>query len=150
MNDTVKEIQKTGLKATTPRLKILEVFRNAQQRHLSAEDVYRILLEQGNDVGLATVYRALSQFEEVGLLNRNSFAGDKAVYELNEGAHHDHLICMTCGRVEEFYNAEIEQLQQNIARDKGYQLTYHSMSLYAQCNKVRCEGKKGKDEKDKT
>lgn len=149
MNDTVKEIQKTGLKATTPRLKILEVFRNAQQRHMSAEDVYRILLEQGNDVGLATVYRALSQFEEVGLLNRNSFAGDKAVYELNEGAHHDHLICMTCGRVEEFYNAEIEQLQQNIARDKGYQLTHHSMSLYAQCNKVRCEGKKNKDGKDK-
>lgn len=140
MNDTVKEIKKTGLKATAPRLKILEIFQTAKQRHMSAEDVYRTLVNQGNDVGLATVYRALSQFEEAGLLTRTSFVSDKAMYELNDGSHHDHLICTTCGRVEEFYEPEIEKMQKAIATDKGYTLQHHSMNLYAQCSNPECCG----------
>ena len=102
------EIKNSGLKATGPRMKILEVFQNAQERHMSAEDVYRILIQQGSDIGLATVYRVLSQFEQAGLLRRNSFATDKAIYELDEGMHHDHLICLDCGRVEEFFDTHIE------------------------------------------
>ena len=143
------EIKNSGLKATAPRMKILELFQQAAQekeRHMSAEDVYRILMQQGSDIGLATIYRVLGQFEQAGLLRRNSFAADKAIYELNEGMHHDHLICLDCGRVEEFFSADIEKLQQNVARDKGYTLGEHSLSLYAHCNKVRCEGKKCKYE----
>lgn len=140
-------IKKAGLKATGPRMKILEVFQQAQERHMSAEDVYRILMQQGSDIGLATIYRVLGQFEQVGLLRRNSFAADKAMYELEEGMHHDHLVCLDCGKVEEFYDPEIEKLQNTVARNKGYTLGEHSLSLYAHCNKVRCEGKKDKDNK---
>lgn len=143
------QIKQTGLKATGPRMKILEIFQQAQERHMSAEDVYRILMQQGSDIGLATIYRVLGQFEQAGLLRRNSFAADKAIYELEEGLHHDHLVCLDCGKVEEFYDPEIEKLQNTVARNKGYTLGEHSLSLYAHCNKVRCEGKKDKNGKDK-
>ena len=138
----IEEIKSTGLKATGPRLKILEVFQKAEERHMSAEDVYRELMQQGSDVGLATVYRVLQQFEQAGLLSRRTFDTDKAVYELADGHHHDHLVCLDCGRVEEFFDAEIENLQHNIARLKGYQLADHALSLYAHCNKPGCDGKK--------
>ena len=110
-----EELKSSGLKATLPRIKILEVFQQAAQRHMTAEEVYKILLNEGSDIGLATVYRVLMQFEQAGLLSRNHFEAGKAVFELNEGQHHDHLVCVHCGRVEEFYDAEIERRQQQIA-----------------------------------
>ncbi|MDF7041641.1 ferric iron uptake transcriptional regulator, partial [Escherichia coli] len=109
------DLKNIGLKATVPRLKILEIFQTSEERHMSAEDVYRILLAEHMDIGLATVYRVLTQFEQAGLLSRNNFESGKAIYELNEGKHHDHLVCLDCGRVEEFFDAEIEQRQQSIA-----------------------------------
>ena len=115
-----KELKNTGLKATLPRLKILEIFQAGKQRHMTAEDVFRVLLEDRSDVGLATVYRVLTQFEQAGLLNRSNFESGKAVYELNEGQHHDHLVCLDCGKVEEFYDAEIEKRQQSVAKAKGF------------------------------
>src|ERR1044071_1431333 len=105
------ELKTSGLKATLPRLKILEIFHASERRHLSAEDVYKLLLAENLDVGLATVYRVLTQFEQAGLLSRNHFDNGKAVFELNQGTHHDHLVCLDCGRVEEFYDAEIEKRQ---------------------------------------
>ena len=105
----IDELKSTGLKATLPRLKILEIFQGGKQRHMTAEDVYRVLLEERSDIGLATVYRVLTQFEQAGLLNRSNFESGKAVYEINEGQHHDHLVCLDCGKVEEFYDAEIEK-----------------------------------------
>ncbi len=133
------ELKLSGLKATLPRIKVLEVFQKTTQRHLSAEDVYRLLLAEGADVGLATVYRVLMQFEQAGLLSRQHFEGGKAVFELNEGKHHDHLVCMTCGRVEEFFDAEIEQRQRNVAQVRGFELQDHSLALYALCTKPACE-----------
>ncbi|MFY7942256.1 MAG: ferric iron uptake transcriptional regulator, partial [Burkholderiaceae bacterium] len=109
-----EELKSSGLKATLPRIKILEVFQRSTQRHLTAEDVYKILLTEGADVGLATVYRVLMQFEQAGLLSRNHFEAGKAVFELNEGQHHDHLVCLSCGRVEEFFDAEIEKRQRAV------------------------------------
>ena len=103
----INELKSTGLKATIPRLKILEIFQRSGQRHLTAEDVFRVLLLERSDVGLATVYRVLTQFEQAGILSRSHFESGKAVYELNEGQHHDHLVCLDCGKVEEFYDAEI-------------------------------------------
>lgn len=132
-------IKKFGLKLTQPRLKVLALFQTSTQRHMSAEDVYHSLLQQGNNVGLATVYRVLTQFEEIGLLSRNSFDNNKAVYELDKGQHHDHLVCLDCGKVEEFRNPEIEKLQQAVAEKKGYELTEHSLNLYARCAKPNCE-----------
>ena len=114
------DLRNAGLKATLPRLKIINVFEQSRQRHLTAEDVYRQLLADGLDVGLATVYRVLTQFEQAGLLVRHHFETGKAVFELNEGKHHDHLVCLQCGRVEEFYDAEIEKRQSKIARDRGF------------------------------
>ena len=140
--DIAEEIKNSGLKATGPRMKILEVFQRGAQRHMSAEDVYRELLQQGSDIGLATIYRVLGQFEQAGLLRRNSFVADKAIYELDEGMHHDHLVCLDCGRVEEFYDPEIEKQQHAIARSKGYALSEHSLILYAYCKNINCPGKK--------
>ena len=137
----VDELKSSGLKATLPRLKILEVFQTGKQRHMTAEDVYKTLLAEGSDIGLATVYRVLMQFEQAGLLSRNHFEAGKAVFELNEGKHHDHLVCVVCGRVEEFYDAEIERRQQEIAEERGYELQDHSLSLYVVCND--CKGKAG-------
>lgn len=133
------ELKSIGLKATLPRLKILEIFQQGKQRHMSAEDVYRELLAEQQDIGLATVYRVLSQFEQAGLLKRNNFEGGKAVFELDEGDHHDHLVCLQCGRVEEFFDAEIEKRQQQVAADRGFALADHSLSLYANCVRVNCE-----------
>lgn len=129
----IDELKNTGLKATLPRLKILEIFQTGGQRHMTAEDVFRILLNERSDIGLATVYRVLTQFEQAGILERSHFESGKAVYELNEGKHHDHLICTSCGRVEEFYDAEIERRQQMIAVDKGWIMQDHAMSLYGLC-----------------
>ncbi|WP_296227480.1 ferric iron uptake transcriptional regulator [Ralstonia sp. UBA689] len=132
------DLKNIGLKATVPRLKILEIFQTSEERHLSAEDVYRILLAEHMDIGLATVYRVLTQFEQAGLLSRNNFESGKAIYELNEGKHHDHLVCLDCGRVEEFFDAEIEQRQQSIARARGFALQEHALSLYGNCTKEPC------------
>ena len=132
------ELKHSGLKATLPRIKVLEVFQNAAQRHMSAEDVYKVLLAEDADVGLATVYRVLMQFEQAGILSRTHFETGKAVFELNEGKHHDHLVCMDCGRVEEFYDAEIEKRQRSVAQARGFELQDHALALYAACTKKNC------------
>ena len=132
------ELKHSGLKATLPRIKVLEVFQQASQRHMSAEDVYKVLLAEDADVGLATVYRVLMQFEQAGILSRTHFETGKAVFELNEGKHHDHLVCMDCGRVEEFYDAEIEKRQRSIAQARGFELQDHALALYAACTKKNC------------
>ena len=137
----VEELKSSGLKATLPRIKILELFQQSAQRHMTAEDVYKVLLNEGSDIGLATVYRVLMQFEQAGLLSRNHFEAGKAVFELNEGKHHDHLVCVNCGRVEEFYDAEIERRQQQIATERGYKLQDHALSLYVLCNREGCADK---------
>ena len=115
----IEDLKSNGLKATVPRMKILDVFQRGGQRHMTAEDVFRQLLSDNADIGLATVYRVLTQFEQAGILSRNHFESGKAVYELNEGQHHDHMVCLDCGRVEEFYDPEIEQRQQAVAQAKG-------------------------------
>jgi Fur family ferric uptake transcriptional regulator len=135
----IDELKSTGLKATLPRLKILEVFQGSKLRHMTAEDVYRVLLDERSDIGLATVYRVLTQFEQAGLLSRSNFESGKAVYELNEGHHHDHLVCLDCGRVEEFYDPDIEKRQQAVAEARGFALQEHALSLYASCTKTDCE-----------
>lgn len=135
---TIEELKSTGLKATLPRLKIMELFQKGEQRHMGAEDVFRLLLEERSDVGLATVYRVLTQFEQAGLLSRSSFENGKAVYELNDGEHHDHLVCLDCGKVEEFFDAEIEKRQHEIAQSRGFSISDHALSLYAQCTKTDC------------
>ena len=131
-------LRNIGLKATGPRLRILELFQTSGVRHMSAEDVYRQLLAEKIEVGLATVYRVLTQFEQAGLLERHHFESGKSVFELNEGSHHDHLVCLQCGRVEEFYDAEIERRQSRIAAERGFALHDHSLSLYADCVKPEC------------
>ncbi len=135
---SIDELKSTGLKATVPRLKILEVFQRGALRHMTAEDVYRVLLQDNSDVGLATVYRVLTQFEQAGILSRSHFESGKAVFELNEGQHHDHLVCLDCGQVEEFYDAEIEKRQAAVAKAKGFAITDHALSLYATCTKTAC------------
>ena len=137
----IDELKSTGLKATIPRLKILEVFQRGKQRHMTAEDVYRVLLEAHSDVGLATVYRVLTQFEQAGILLRSHFESGKAVFELDEGQHHDHLVCVDCGRVEEFYDPEIEKRQHAVAKAKGFTISDHALSLYATCNQDKCPHK---------
>ncbi len=136
-----EEIKNSGLKATLPRIKILELFQKTLLRHMTAEDVYKALLSEGADIGLATVYRVLTQFEQAGLLTRNHFESGKSVFELNEGHHHDHLVCLTCGRVEEFFDAEIEARQHAIAKERGFELQEHALSLYAACTKLDCPRK---------
>jgi Fur family transcriptional regulator, ferric uptake regulator len=135
---TLDELKSTGLKATLPRLKILEIFQKGEPRHMTAENVYQILLQDRTDIGLATVYRVLLQFEQARILTRSSFDGGKAVYELNEGHHHDHLVCLDCGKVEEFYDEEIENRQKAIAKSKGFAIADHALSLYANCTKPNC------------
>ncbi|MDP1690371.1 MAG: ferric iron uptake transcriptional regulator [Burkholderiaceae bacterium] len=132
------ELKSSGLKATLPRIKILEVFQRSAVRHMTAEDIYRALLAEGADVGLATVYRVLMQFEQAGLLKRSHFESGRSVFELNEGRHHDHLVCLTCGRVEEFYDAGIESRQRAVAQARGFALQDHSLALYADCTKSDC------------
>ena len=137
----VDELKSSGLKATLPRIKILEIFQRTERRHMTAEDVYKALLLEGADIGLATVYRVLMQFEQAGLLTRSNFESGKAVFELNEGQHHDHLVCLDCGRVEEFYDPEIEQRQRAVAISRGFTLQEHTLALYARCTKAGCAHK---------
>jgi len=136
------ELKSSGLKATLPRIKILEIFQRSERRHLTAEDVFKALLGEGADIGLATVYRVLMQFEQAGLLSRSNFESGKAVFELNEGQHHDHLVCLDCGRVEEFYDPQIEQRQREVTVSRGFELQEHSLALYARCTKTNCEHQK--------
>ena len=133
------ELKSSGLKATLPRIKILEVFQQSVDRHLTAEDVYKALLHEGSDIALATVYRVLMQFEQAGILARSHFESGKSVFELNEGTHHDHLLCLTCGRVEEFFDPEIEARQREVAASRGFALQEHALSLYAVCKRENCE-----------
>jgi Fur family transcriptional regulator, ferric uptake regulator len=135
---TLENLKNTGLKVTAQRLKILDIFNTTSQRHLSADDVYRLLILDKSDIGLATVYRVLAQFEQAGILSRNQFDGGKVHYELNEGEHHDHLLCLDCGRVEEFFDNQIEQRQCEIAQQKGFTITDHALSIYARCNRKNC------------
>ena len=139
---TSHDLKSAGLKATIPRLKIISLFETSKVRHLTAEDVYKLLLTEGLDIGLATVYRVLTQFEQAGLLVRHHFESGKAVFELNEGKHHDHLVCMQCGRVEEFYDAEIEKRQARIAKERGFAISEHALYLYADCTKPHCPYRK--------
>lgn len=136
-----QELRNVGLKVTLPRLKILGILENSEKRHLSAEDVYRQLLEANEDVGLATVYRVLTQFEAAGLVTRHNFESDHAVFELNEGEHHDHLVCIECGRVVEFYDDIIEQRQVDIAAKEGFTITDHALILYGICQNGQCKKK---------
>ena len=128
-----RDLRKAGLKATLPRLKILELLESGGERHMSAEDVYKKLLESGEDVGLATVYRVLTQFESADLVSRHHFEGGHSVFELNEGSHHDHLVCEKCGKVEEFIEEIIETSQQRVADKFGYKMTDHSLYIYGIC-----------------
>ena len=139
----IEELKSNGLKATVPRMKILDVFQRGTQRHMTAEDVYRQLLVDHADIGLATIYRVLTQFEQAGILSRNHFESGKAVYELNEGQHHDHMVCLDCGRVEEFYDPEIEARQQAVAQAKGFEIADHALSLYAHCTRKPCPHRQG-------
>jgi Fur family ferric uptake transcriptional regulator len=127
------DLKKAGLKVTLPRMKILELLESCNSRHQSAEDIYKALLEQGEEIGLATVYRVLTQFEGAGLVTRHHFEGGQAVFELNEGEHHDHLVCVRCGKVVEFVDEVIEQHQKQIAKDNGFKITEHSLIIYGHC-----------------
>ena len=129
----VIDLKNTGLRVTTARVNILEVFQNSSMRHLSADDVFRILINSSQDIGLATVYRVLTQFEQAGILIRSNFESGKAIYELNEGHHHDHMVCIECGGVEEFVDPEIEKRQHKIAKNKGFLVKDHSLTLYGSC-----------------
>ena len=131
-----------GLKATGPRLKILDLFERSSARHLSAEDVYRLLLAEEVDIGLATVYRVLTQFEQAGILVRHHFESGKAVYELNTGGHHDHIVCVKWGIVTEFHNDEIEKLQDKIAEENGYRIVDHALYMYGVCGECRKKEKR--------
>ncbi len=136
------ELKTSGLKATLPRLKVMEIFELAKHRHLSAEDVYKALLTEHAEIGLATVYRVLMQFVQAGLLSRNVFDSGKAVFEINEGKHHDHMVCVHCGAVEEFYDAEIERLQHATAAARGFALREHTLALYGVCSAPCCKAAK--------
>ena len=142
MTSNSQNLKDMGLKATMPRLKILNLFETSDVLHLSAEDVYRLLLADEMDVGLATVYRVLTQFEQAGILVRHHFEGGKAVFEMNRGHHHDHLVCLQCGRVEEFFDPEIERLQEEVARSRGFAIKEHSLYIYADCSKTDCQHRK--------
>ena len=133
------ELRKAGLKITTPRLKILEILEKNPQRHMRAEDIYQLLKDDGRDVGLATVYRVLTQFEAADLVTRHHFESGQSVFELNQGEHHDHLVCVGCGRVEEFMDDIIEAQQIKIAQKYGYQITDHALNIYGMCGE--CQAK---------
>lgn len=132
-----QDLKNVGLKATMPRIKILNFLEQSKVRHMSAEDVYKAMLDSGEEVGLATVYRVLTQFEQAGLVTRHHFEGGHSVFELNEGKHHDHILCVKCGRVDEFVDKVIEERQEKIAEEKGYAMTDHSLYIYGVCK--RCQ-----------
>lgn len=129
------DLKKAGLKVTNPRMKILQLLEDAEEHHMSAEEIYRLLAESGEDIGFATVYRVLTQFEEAGLISRHHFEGGHSVFELNLGQHHDHLVCVKCGHVEEFVDPVIEERQQHVAKQAGYTMTDHSLNIFGVCGK---------------
>jgi Fur family ferric uptake transcriptional regulator len=137
-----KDLRKAGLKVTLPRLKILEILERSGTRHMSAEEIYRRLLGSAEDIGLATVYRVLTQFEAAGLVARHHFEDGMAVFELNQGAHHDHIVCMDCGQVEEFVDADIEERQEAIAARLGFTIGEHSLVIYGRCQRPDCPRRK--------
>ncbi|MEG3639746.1 ferric iron uptake transcriptional regulator [Magnetococcus sp. PR-3] len=137
-----QELKSAGLKATAPRRKILELFQANPESHWSAEDVYKTLLEMGDEIGLATVYRVLTQFEQAGLLTRHHFEAGKAIFELSGGGHHDHFVCMDCGHVEEFFDQQIEDRQNQLAEDRGFKVTAHALYLYVNCIRENCPNRK--------
>ncbi len=134
-----KELKKAGLKVTLPRLKILQILQEPANQHISAEDVYKILIDQGEEIGLATVYRVLNQFDDAGILNRHHFEGGKSVFEISHKEHHDHLVCLKCGKVIEFEDDVIEQRQIEIAERNNIKLTHHSLYLYGECKDGTCD-----------
>ena len=137
-----QDLKKAGLKTTVPRLKILEILEEKSDQHMRAEDVYKALLESDEDIGLATVYRVLTQFESAGLVTRHNFDGGYAVFELDQGHHHDHILCVSCGRVDEFVDDTIEERQKQIAKDAGYEITDHCLYIYGVCAECRKAQKK--------
>ncbi len=141
MPDTTMDLKKAGLKATLPRLKILQILESAEHPHLTAEEVYQRLRESGEEVGLATVYRVLTQFQAAGIVIRHHFEGDRSVFEINQGGHHDHMVCLECGQVFEFYDSEIEQRQRNVAQKAGFMIEDHSLYLYGVCEGMKTRGK---------
>ncbi|MDO4433913.1 MAG: ferric iron uptake transcriptional regulator [Alysiella sp.] len=140
--DNISQLKDSGLKVTGPRLKILDLFERHYDMHLSAEDVYRILLDEGVEIGVATIYRVLTQFEQADILVRHHFETGKAVYELNKGSHHDHIVCVKCGIVTEFQNEEIEALQEKIAHENGYRIVDHAMYMYGVCGNCQKKEKR--------
>lgn len=141
--DMNQDLKNAGLKATAPRMKVLRLFVSDAGQHMSAEEVYKRLLSDGEEIGLATIYRVLTQFQHAGLLSRSHFEAGKAIYELNQGEHHDHLLCLQCGRVEEFVDPVIEKRQQEIARERGFEVQEHTLSLYVNCLDPACPRKSG-------
>lgn len=137
--DQNKELKKAGLKVTLPRLKILEILQQPNNQHISAEDVYKILLDQDEDIGLATVYRVLNQFDDAGILIRHHFEGGKSVFEISHKEHHDHLVCLRCGKVVEFEDPVIERRQLEVAEQNIMKLTHHSLYMYGECNDENCD-----------
>ena len=137
-----KDLRRAGLKVTLPRLKILEILEHSATRHMSAEEIYKKLLDSSEDIGLATVYRVLTQFETAGLVARRHFENGMAVFEINHGTHHDHIVCMDCGAVEEFIDSDIEAKQNAVATRLGYRIQEHSMVLYGRCQRTDCPAKK--------
>ena len=137
------DLKDSGLKATLPRIKVLDIFEQSKDKHMSAEDVYKQILESSEDVGLATIYRVLTQFEQAGILIRHHFESGKAVFELNEKTHHDHIVCLQCGYVEEFFNNEIERLQEEVAEELGFKIIDHSLYISADCTKKPCSCRLG-------
>ncbi|MCB1960344.1 MAG: ferric iron uptake transcriptional regulator [Rhodocyclaceae bacterium] len=149
MPSNTQNLKNIGLKATLPRLKILELFQQTDMRHLTAEDVYRLLMNENIDIGLATVYRVLTQFEQAGLLERHHFESGKAVFELNEGQHHDHLVCVECGAVEEFFDPQIEARQNSIAAERGFTVKEHALYLYVECKREQCSNRDRQNDNNK-
>lgn len=139
MSVTNQDLRRAGLKVTLPRLKILELLENADRHHMSAEDVYKALIEQGEDVGLATVYRVLTQFEQAGIVERHNFENNLSVFEIAKEEHHDHLVCDQCGKIIEFHNEEIEKLQEKVAKELGFTLSGHSLVMYGICDNEKCQ-----------
>ena len=135
------DLRKAGLKVTLPRMKILEILETSETRHMSAEDVYKVLLEGNEEIGLATVYRVLTQFEAAGLVSRHHFEGGHSVFEMNEGHHHDHIVCNQCGKVVEFFDETIERCQEKVAKKSGFSIRDHSLSIYGDCTRENCHGR---------
>lgn len=133
-----QDLRKAGLKVTLPRLKIIEILERTRPQHLSAEEIHRRLLDSHEDIGLATVYRVLTQFEAAGLVSRRHFENGMAVFELNEGTHHDHIVCMDCGHVEEFFDKDIEMRQDEVAAARGFSIKEHALVLYGHCQRAEC------------